>query len=235
MSSIKVDQSIVVINLPRRVDRRLETEKELARIGWRATFFPAVEPASPGGFPSTGARGCFLSHLAVLRGALETRVRQLVILEDDINFVRDFASQWQSASAQLEGQDWSLFYPGHVLDGLPTGLSLLRSTTGVQCAHFLMVNGVAISRLIGGLETILSRPPGHPMGGPMHVDGAYSTIRLQNPDFVTYAYSPTLGYQRPSRTDIGSLKWFDRVGPLEPIVRLIRKAKLRVQSGLPKG
>ena len=36
----------------------------------------------------------------------------------------------------------------------------------------------------------------------MHVDGAYSTIRSQNPQLKTYAIAPVLGHQRPSRTDI---------------------------------
>ena len=51
----------------------------------------------------------------------------------------------------------------------------------VQCAHFLLINAAALTTVIKGLETILSRPAGHPLGGPMHVDGAYTTIRAQNP------------------------------------------------------
>jgi len=45
-------------------------QKELSRIGWRAEFFPAVRPETAQGFPWIGARGCFLSHLAVLKSAL---------------------------------------------------------------------------------------------------------------------------------------------------------------------
>ena len=63
----------------------------------------------------------------------------------------------------------------------------------------------------------------------MHVDGAYSTMREQNQSLMTYALSPALGYQRPSRTDIGDGRWFDRVPALEPVVGFARKMKARVR------
>jgi len=220
-----VMQAITVINLAHRTDRRLAMQKQLSQIGWRAAFFPAIRPESAAGFPSVGARGCFLSHLAVLKNARDAGVRQLVILEDDVNFAPGFAERWPSSMAALEAKDWSIFYPGHVFDALPAGLSPISPDTGVYCTHFMVINGQAIATIIDGLERILSRPPGHPMGGPMHVDGAYSTIRAQNRALATYAYFPALGYQRPSRTDIGDRRWFDRIGVLTPIVNIARKLK----------
>lgn len=223
----------IVINLARRRDRRVETEHELARIGWSATFFPAIEPAEAGDFPSIGARGCFLSHLAVLKAARESAVARLIILEDDITFAPDFAIGWQSALLALASEPWSIFYPGHPLDGLMPGLSLLSPDTVVRGTHFMVINGEAIPQLIAGLETILSRPAGHPLGSPMHVDGAYSTIRAQNPTLKTFAYFPTLGRQRPSRTDVGAPRWFDRIDAIGPIVRLLRKGRLRLVRAMP--
>jgi glycosyl transferase family 25 len=215
----------VVINLASRRDRRAEMQNELARVNWRADFFPAVRPADRGNFPSIGARGCFLSHLAVLEQADAAGVEELVILEDDLNFARRFEELWTSARAALEGVEWSIFYPGHILEGVPDGLSLLSPTTAVRCTHFMVINRPAIRALIEGLQTIHARPPGHPLGSPMHVDGAYSTIRMQDPSLKTYIYSPVLGYQRPSRTDIHDLKWFDRVRALHPLVGFVRRIK----------
>jgi hypothetical protein len=205
-------------------------ERELSRIGWSAEFFRAIRPDSAGEFPSIGARGCFLSHLAVLKKARDIGVQRLIVLEDDVNFVREFPTRWKAALKALEAEKWMLFYPGHALDDLPTGLSPLSPSTGVQGAHFILINGSAIPRLINSFEVILSRPPGHPMGGPMHVDGAYSTVRLQNADLATFAYFPVLGIQRPSATDIGARKWFDRVDGLKPIVRLFRVFKGQLTS-----
>jgi glycosyl transferase family 25 len=219
---MKTEQATFVINLESRNDRRVEMKKQLLSIGWRAEFFSAIQPRDAGNFPSLGARGCFLSHLEVLKKAKKDRVQQLAILEDDVSFVRGFTSKWMAA---LDNKEWSIFYPGHILKELPVGLSALSPSTAVRCAHFMLVDGIAISQLIVGLETIMSRPSGHPLGGPMHVDGAYSTIRMQNLLLKTYAYYPTLGYQRPSRTDVGDLAWFDRVIQLRPLLNFARKLK----------
>ena len=211
---MSVEGAIFVINLKYRTDRRAEMLRQLSGVGWAAEFFTAISPDSVGDFKSVGARGCFLSHLGVLRKAHDAGAKQLVILEDDLNFASEFAKRWACSISKLEQLEWSIFYAGHKLDDLPAGLSRILPTTSVQCAHFMVINGRAIPALISGLESILSRPAGHPLGGPMHVDGAYSTIRAQNPALATYAYSPTLGSQRPSRTDIGDTKWFDRVALL---------------------
>jgi glycosyl transferase family 25 len=216
-------RSVYVINLEHRTDRRTEMHKQLSAVGWSAEFFRAVLPDSAADFPSIGARGCFLSHLSVLKKARDAGTQELVILEDDLNFVAGFAELWAAAMSELERRQWSIFYSGHGRDDLPSGLTRISCATGMKCTHFMVINARAISALIGGFEDILSRPAGHPMGGPMHVDGAYSTIRSQNDSLITYAHFPVLGYQRPSRTDVGDLKWFDRIGLLTPIGRFVRK------------
>jgi hypothetical protein len=95
----------------------------------------------------------------------------------------------------------------------------------------MVIGADAIDSLVQGLETILSRPKGHPLGGPMHVDGAYSTIRLHHPSLKTFAAFPALGYQRASRTDIADQKWFDRIRVLDPAVRIVRNVKNAVKRG----
>ena len=46
----------------------------------------------------------------------------------------------------------------------------------------MLINAPAIGPLIAYLERMVARPAGHPEGGPMHVDGAYSpsgeTVRI---------------------------------------------------------
>ena len=62
---------IFIINLVERRDRRHEMELQLKKIGIylpndKVKFFPAIRPKVLAGFPSIGAKGCFLSHLNVL-------------------------------------------------------------------------------------------------------------------------------------------------------------------------
>jgi glycosyl transferase family 25 len=212
-----------VINLADRTDRRQEMNHQLLHVGWSAQFSNSDRPTSLDGFPSLGARGCFQSHLEILKRG-HAMGGHIVIMEDDLNFVADFAHLWNSAYEALQMTDWNIFYAAHLLHGR-SELTLLDPSEEVLCAHFLMFNEKAAVRIIEGLEAILSRPSGHPLGGPMHVDGAYSTIRKQNPEMKTFAFFPSLGYQRPSRSDIADLKFYDRIKPLRPLIGGLRRAK----------
>jgi len=207
-------------------------ECQLSQVGWRGEFFPAVRPQDAGNFQSIGVRGCFLSHLEVLKSAKRTGAERLIIIEDDLDFVRDFKHCWHMAMDALENKRWSIFYPGHCIKDFSPGLSLLPHDQSVLCAHFVMFNSEALSTVIEGLETIKSRPRGHPAGGPMPVDGAYSIVRKTNPELKTYLFSPSLGYQRASRSDIADVNWFDRVeawrAPLE-LARALKRGLRRMR------
>src|SRR5258708_885536 len=76
--------------------------------------------------------------------------------------------------------DWSMFYPAHYLAARPEGLALLDPSVEIMCAHFVMFHPKVVGTIIGELEAMLTRPGGHPLGGPMHVDGAYLTIRKRH-------------------------------------------------------
>jgi len=223
-----MNSSAFVINLPQRPDRRREMEAELKRVNWHAEFFPAIRPTDAGDFPSIGARGCFLSHLAVLKEAARRQSDRAIILEDDLNFSRKF--EWQKVQSFMESNDWDIVYPSHFLDDLSDGISPVPSDRGVMSAHFVLINGRAIPRLIDGLEVILGRPAGHPRGGPMHVDGAYSAIRHQNPDIKTFAAFPVLGYQRSSKSDIAEIRFFDRIGMLRGPLNALRRLKTSLKD-----
>jgi glycosyl transferase, family 25 len=192
-------------------------EHQLRQVGWEADFLPAIRPAETAGFPSIGARGCFLSHLEVLKRGILTN-NHILIMEDDLDFTTGFSRLWQQAIETLQNTEWSIFYPAHLLQTQLSGLHMIEPSQGMLCTHFMMVNRNAASTVIDALESILARPAGHPMGGPMHVDGAYSTIRQQNPLLNTYVFCPTLGYQRASRSDIADLRFFDRVPLLRSVV-----------------
>jgi glycosyl transferase, family 25 len=213
----------VVINLKDRKDRRFDMEAQLHRVGWQAEFFNAVRPETAGDFPSLGARGCFLSHLEVVKQSIGDG-RHLIIMEDDLNFSRDFSLRWPKAINELVHRDWSVFYPAHgAVDQV--GLSLAPSTLALLCTHFLVLHRDCLVRIRAALDAILARPAGHPFGGPMHTDGAYSTIRAQNPDLNTYTYAPPLGYQRSSRSDIATPRLRDYL----PGVGRLRRMKQWVQ------
>jgi hypothetical protein len=111
--------ALYVINLPERADRRREMAAQLAKVGLAldhpaVRVFPAIRPEARGEFPSIGARGCFLSHLALLRDAEACGVERIMIAEDDLNFARDFADRITGIARTLERTRWDVFYGGHL-------------------------------------------------------------------------------------------------------------------------
>ncbi len=221
-----------VINLPERRDRRQAMALELKHIGIslpadRVIFFPAVKPLDQGNFPSVGARGCFLSHLAVLIDARNQGLKNVLIMEDDLSFTSTLVQYQTEIIAKLANTEWDIVYLGHE-EPIQSGFTIdLQPAFGpVMKSHFLAVNGRTLDRLVTFLETVLSRPGGHPLGGPMHVDGAYSTFRQQNPDIITLLAAPIWGFQRPSPSDIAERHVLDKVPGIRQLLDVGRKARL---------
>lgn len=227
---------LFVINLPERHDRRREFAEQLDKIGLafdnsQVRLFPAVRPTERSGFPSIGAKGCYLSHLEILRQARDEGLEYLVVCEDDLDFAADFSARLPILLSKLETTKWDILYFGH--HGLPrdmdadpsSGLIALSPAQLVSATHFLVFRGSTLDPLIAYLEAILARPPGHPDGGPMHVDGAFCHFRADHPDMVTLAVLPPLGHQRPSRTDIHTLRWFDRFPIIRSAAELLRRLR----------
>jgi len=71
---------IFYINLEKRTDRRAEIEQELLNAGLTGERFNAIPTTS-------GIIGCGYSHLAVLKMAKERNYKNVLILEDDFQFL----------------------------------------------------------------------------------------------------------------------------------------------------
>jgi len=219
-----------IINLPERTDRRQKMEQELKLLGSvepsRVVFFPAVKPADPGDFPSIGARGCFLSHLEVLKEAKRQNLDNVLILEDDLLFTRFLIKQQDEVVRELQSLNWDMAYPGHALGLSPSSQGIFHEySEPLPLSHFMAINKTAIAQLVDFLEAVLMRPAGHPDGGPMHVDGAYSTFRLQHPQIVTLIAHPSLGLQRSSPSSIAGYKWFETLPVFTQVLDVARNVK----------
>jgi hypothetical protein len=226
-----------VINLPHRHDRRVAVTSELAKAGMplspgRVELFPAIRPDSAAGFPSIGVRGCYLSHLAVLRRALAEGLPRVLIVEDDVTLSPRFAAESATLIGRLSAEDWGIVHFGHRLPDLesvpphaPLGFVARPPGEIIVTAHCYGVNGPVIPRLVEFLEAAMHRPGGHPDCGPMHVDGAISGFRDRNRDVLTLAASPSLAGQRPSRSDIAANRWFDRLPVFRELASLARRGK----------
>lgn len=246
---VKFFDKIYIINLATRIDRLLEVNEELEKIGVdishpKIQVFKATKPIDGEGWPTIGTKGCFQSHLAVLTDALKNQYERILILEDDVNFIDDFNNKLDGALTQLKNTSWDIFYGGYRVPDESNLLPLLQSAndahfeklmspspdTQIICCHFVAFNKATVAALVPYLEQLSSRPMGHPEGGKMHLDGAYSWFRKNNPAVKTYLSALELCYQRSSATDIHELKWFDVLPFFKTATSTVRKIKNQLVS-----
>ncbi|WP_205481681.1 glycosyltransferase family 25 protein [Sphingomonas arenae] len=205
---------IRIINLPQRTDRRQQMERELRRIGLardpRVSFHAAVAPDSPEPFRRRGEKGVFLSHLAVLREAA-SKGASVLILEDDA----DFTAALPTGDPESVG---GIFYGGH--EAATPGDLLGSDIIGAHCMGFSADVAKALVPYLTALLDHSSPPP---------IDGAYVWFRRSFPDVPTTFAVPPIAVQRPSRSDIAPLRFFDRVPLLREAAGQARRIKRRVQ------
>jgi glycosyl transferase family 25 len=82
---------VVYINLDSRQDRKIQTENELNKYGIKYERFSAIREKN-------GALGCTKSHLQCLKNAKNMGYKNVLILEDDIEFIvspNDFYNEIQ--------------------------------------------------------------------------------------------------------------------------------------------
>lgn len=218
---------IYIINLETRKDRRAEIAVQLKKINLslnhpKVCLFKAVKPSEAGEFPSIGARGCFLSHFDILKDAKQQQYKKVLIFEDDLDFIKHFNIQADLALQELITSDWGIFYGDYRINKLkPVGTKCttkVNSDIEIGTTDFIAFNGEVIDSIIVYFEGILNRKGGDVLGGPMHVDGAYSWFRKNNPSFKTIIATPALGYQRSSSSDIADSTWVNNI----PFTNFIR-------------
>ena len=235
----EVFDCILVINLPERHDRRTDMESELRKIGLSfdnngAEILIASRFIDSAGFDNAGTRGCFDSHLRAMKLAVNRGAKNLLIFEDDCDFRKDIGPLILDCLEFLSTHRWSMFYGGHLssieLNDVHHGLFLVPPGIGLQGGHFVGIAGSVLPVLIDYLEGMAARPSGSPLGGPMHVDGAYSWFRRAHPHLDTWAAEPQLGFQRPSRTDVHELRFFDRAPGIRQLAGIARRLKRKMRT-----
>jgi hypothetical protein len=225
----------LIVNLAERADRRALINAELAKVNLsiipgKIDFFPAMRPEYAEGFPSRGARGCFLSHLTILEQARTAGMQAILIGEDDLVFSPRYLQDETSIVDQLRTQSWGFAYLGNAFNKINAEPVRMHAwSDGVLCTHFYAIHSSIFDPLIGFLHSILTRPPGHPDGGPMHLDGAYSTFRANHPEIPTLMALPTLGAQGSSASDI-TTSWWDNIPAVRSVVDVYRGMKRKVRG-----
>jgi hypothetical protein len=193
---MKVD-AIYCINLPARTDRRqaVETQFRAAGILDRVEFFDAVDGAqlTHPRIISNGQAGCLASHLAVVTKAREADAKNILVFEDDVQLVADFANKFRQALSRCPAT-YDILYVGaicvakwgHYLHGFDDGLGRAGRLSG---AHAYMINTDIEPRLRQDLA-------------PMRTWYDEYLMKKLQPEQHCYVCLPYLASQKPSRSDV---------------------------------
>lgn len=201
---------IRIVNLDHRRDRRDQMEAELRHAGLdkdpRVAFFSAIRPSDKGDFTSIGARGVYASQKAILDEAA-TAGESVLILEDDCDLARHLADYGTTEA-------WDIFYGGYEASDT---IDLHGSDIiGAHMMGFSAKGAWMMSNYLGKLRYTGIHPP---------IDGVYVWFRRAHPEVPTHFAVPPLGHQRPSRTDIADLAFFDRWPGLRAMASAARRVK----------
>ena len=150
--------------------------------------------------------------MKILKEAAATGESAL-ILEDDVDFVPG-AEIWQRSP------DADISYGGYIASN-PDDLA----NSDIIGAHCMGFSNRAVQALVPFLEQLLQHK------SPPPIDGAYVWFRRQNPDFTTAFADPVIAVQRPSRSDIATLRAFDRMPMLRELIGTARSLKRKLQRG----
>ncbi len=225
---------VEIIHLRERTDRYWRLAKELSHIGIamtdpRVRIPDAPRPADANGFPSRGIYGNFLSHLDILRRAMLDDLPCAWVLEDDALFRSSLRSEdvQQELCRTIASMPWDFLFPGHALGPELAKLDrgLIYSDLEFKWSHCYMVHKRALPRVVDYLEKVIERPAGHPEGGKMYIDGAYSLFRSQNKDIRTLIANPVLSIQRGSDSSLANGSGPDRRALMKNVTSGARVAR----------
>jgi glycosyl transferase family 25 len=194
---------IIYINLDESKDRKNEILKEFNRLQIpedKIIRFSAIRNISE------GAIGCYQSHIAVLKMAIENNWKNYMVLEDDFNFIPDIEfidNVFEYFFRQFRDNSWDVLNltRGYYQDFKDTDKKYIQKVFDVSAASGYVVNchfyKILLHNFITGYEHLCREPKEHPM---YCIDRYWRHLmRISN----WYIINPSVGYQRSGYSIIG--------------------------------
>jgi len=142
------------INLPERTDRLEHSMKEFEKAGIqdKVKIFPAIREPD-------GRVGVIKSNLAIVKSAKEKNLKNVLIFEDDVEFIVDDPQLClEKTISQIEGIKWYLFYLGanthQKLIKFKPNLILLKNAFAVHSMAYSNLSYDKIIKKYDGLNKI---------------------------------------------------------------------------------
>lgn len=190
----KYIDKIFYINLDRRPDRLKEIEGELLKMNLSAERFPAIEH-------TRGYVGCSLSHLELIKIAKRRGYKNILILEDDFEFLLTKDQFEKDMTAFFESNlsyDLVMFaYNGTSNPSFNNGLVSKVNNAGTTAGY--LVHSKLYDALIENYETSVKYLIDTNFYGDWAIDKHWYYL-LHNVEW--YLFNNRIGRQRESYSDI---------------------------------
>jgi len=182
------------INLDKREDRRKQIEEECRRMEINIERFPAIER-------SGGILGCSLSHLAVLKKARDLNLSNVLIFEDDFEFIvnkETFTTQLKTFFQSKIDYD-VLFLSYHIRGGTEPINETVSRSADIQSASGYIVHQKFYDKLIENLEEGYKLLEGTNQYS-LYANDQYWKSLQKTHNFLYF--NTRIGKQRPSFSDL---------------------------------
>lgn len=198
---------IICINLNKRTDRWSDMKQQFIKHNIDVIRFEAIE-GNPMDWKShsfigrrnsfPGAMGCIASHVNVYKMAKENGWKNVLIIEDDCDFIENINELFEESIKTLP-KDWDLLYFGGVHE-TKNGEFMPEPYNKyfVKAKRIITTTCYAVNHTCYDLilNTVLKTEPYFDCPIDTYL-GAYI-----QPNLETYAYHPPIAWQRPSHSDI---------------------------------
>lgn len=160
MKTISDIKHAFYINLESRIDRKQHVENQLKTIGINAERFNAIQM-------NNGAIGCSMSHLKIIETAKFNNWEHVLIVEDDILFIKPeiFVKQFNEFLSNYHEFDVVLiagnnFPPYAIIDNTCVQVTRCQTTTGYLVkSHYY---DTLIENYREGILNLVKNPNDHP-------------------------------------------------------------------------
>jgi hypothetical protein len=231
---------IAIVYLPERKRRLRSIQRQVRRLGIedKVQWFQGLKFDDAGQFPKASVRGCVMSNYELLRQAADDNVERLLLFQEDCVLSQRLIRQESVILNELSDRSWDFAYLGcqpysnDTDNSKKTSLSptpdrffsRVNVRQNIRETHFWTCQGRAISKLVAFMEASFDRPMNHPDYGPMYFDGYMNEIRYRNPNLVTLAAVPNLGWPLSSVSNLNPGR-LDRIPGVSSALQVVRGTK----------
>ena len=189
---------VFVINLDRRTDRLEQFTEEMKKVDLPFERFPAIAT-------EFGIDGCGLSHLSVLKLAKERGYKNVLIFEDDFEFVVSKQVFWSTITRFLEDTPFDVYMLSYWMDLSGNFTEDTVKVLSTSAASGYIVNESFYDKLIELYEDAMPKLVQTREHWIYANDQIWKSLQ---PTSRWYAAKSRLGKQRASYSDLAG-RWVD--------------------------